>query len=116
MSDSISIANIFLDRYRKDPKPDRKTARSWEKERTRKQIHLHQPINGTINGSINTVNGRRVGTVNEQVKLLPRRTQRRIKRVNYAEKNRVTNTGKRTLLDEESEVYDNNDDEIEEMI
>ncbi|CAI2177335.1 11974_t:CDS:2, partial [Funneliformis geosporum] len=40
-----------------NPRPDYKITKSWENERTRKQVHLHQPINGTVNGTINTVNG-----------------------------------------------------------
>ncbi|CAG8677465.1 13794_t:CDS:2, partial [Dentiscutata heterogama] len=43
-----------------DPRPDRLTARQWEQERSRKQIHVHQPIYGNFNtgtiygGTINT--------------------------------------------------------------
>ncbi|CAG8516455.1 12343_t:CDS:10 [Dentiscutata heterogama] len=126
-------ASQLLDRYQKassllshktsvraqltslNPRPDRKIAKSWEKERTRKQVHLHQPISGTVNGSINTVNGimngGKVGTINEQENPLLRRTSRKINKVNYAENsnsvNRVNNTSKRTyeeLPDEKSEV------------
>lgn len=51
------------------------------------------------------MNGGKVGTINKQVNSLPRRTSRKIKRVNYAENsNRVNSTGKRTLPDE-YEVY-----------
>ncbi|CAG8525117.1 10442_t:CDS:2, partial [Acaulospora colombiana] len=50
-----------------EPKPDHELARRWEKERSHKQVHLHQPtINGTVSGPINGayVSGGTVGTVN----------------------------------------------------
>ncbi|CAG8709332.1 26634_t:CDS:10 [Dentiscutata erythropus] len=95
----------------KNPRPDYKIAKSWEKERTRKQVHLHQPISGTVNGSINTVNGMmnggKVGTINEQENPPLRRTPRKINRVIYAENsNKVNNTSKRTykeISDEDPE-------------
>ncbi|CAG8607048.1 5481_t:CDS:2, partial [Paraglomus occultum] len=60
-----SLANIIKsdhgkrrDRARdllaKEPRPDYELARRWEKERSRKQVYLHQPtINGTVSGPIN---------------------------------------------------------------
>ncbi|CAG8773444.1 33932_t:CDS:2, partial [Racocetra persica] len=102
-----------------NPRPDYKIAKSWEKERTRKQVHLHQPISGTVNGSINTVNGMmnggKVGTINEQENPPLRRTPRKINRVIYAENsNKVNNTSKRTykeISDEDPEVNDDDDDD-----
>ncbi|CAJ0843636.1 1858_t:CDS:10, partial [Entrophospora sp. SA101] len=98
-----------------NPRPDYKIAKSWENEHTRKQVHLHQPINGTVNGTINTVNGTmsggKVGIINEQENPLLRRTLREINRINYAENsnkvNRVNNISKRThreISDEDSET------------
>ncbi|CAG8651037.1 16746_t:CDS:10, partial [Funneliformis caledonium] len=46
-----------------EPKTDRQTARKWEKERSRRQVHINQPIiadihgNGNITGNIGDVNG-----------------------------------------------------------
>ncbi|CAG8562152.1 3022_t:CDS:10 [Ambispora gerdemannii] len=55
-----SIIN-FLNLQCQDPRPDRIMARQWEQERSRKQIHVHQPTyteisnTGTIyGGTINT--------------------------------------------------------------
>ncbi|CAJ0826389.1 21943_t:CDS:10 [Entrophospora sp. SA101] len=107
-----------------NPRPDYKIAKSWENEHTRKQVHLHQPINGTVNGTINTVNGTmsggKVGIINEQENPLLRRTLREINRINYAENsnkvNRVNNISKRThreISDEDSE-FCNEEEEINE--
>ncbi|CAG8636665.1 14387_t:CDS:2, partial [Ambispora leptoticha] len=87
-------------------KPDRNIAKSWEKERTRKQVHLHQRIR-TVNGVNGTVNG---GKVEANSNPLLRRTPRKINRINYAENSkRVNNTSKRT----HEEVYDDEYDEID---
>ncbi|CAB4387417.1 unnamed protein product [Rhizophagus irregularis] len=54
-------ANLLLSRYREDSQPDFKLARKWEKERSRKQVHYHQPtitdINGNMTGNIGTITG-----------------------------------------------------------
>ncbi|CAG8521700.1 9750_t:CDS:2 [Racocetra persica] len=61
-------AQYLLNQYRKasikDPKPDYKRARNWEREHAYRSIYLHQPIfvdrnlRGTVNnGTIGTVNG-----------------------------------------------------------
>ncbi|CAG8554028.1 17291_t:CDS:10 [Cetraspora pellucida] len=133
-------ASQLLDRYQKasslpshktnvraqltslNPRPDQKIAKAWEKERTSKQVHFHQPISGTVKGSINTVNGTinggKVGTINEQENTLLRRTSRKINKVSYTENsNRLSNTSKRTyeeLPDGESEIYGDEDDESDE--
>ncbi|CAG8459959.1 7489_t:CDS:10, partial [Racocetra fulgida] len=78
-------------------------------------FHLHQPINVSVKGSINTVNGGKVGTIKNKQENSPlRRTPRKINRVIYAENsNKVNNISKRTyeeVSDEDSEV---NDDEID---
>ncbi|KAF0500224.1 hypothetical protein F8M41_020317 [Gigaspora margarita] len=56
-------AQYLLDKYRKDPKPDYKRARNWERERAYGSIYLHQPtfVDGNLSG---TVNNGTIGTVN----------------------------------------------------
>ncbi|CAI2191593.1 679_t:CDS:2, partial [Funneliformis geosporum] len=124
-------ASQLLDRYQKasslpshktsvraqltslNPRPDQKIAKAWERERTRKQVHLHQQIR-TVNGSVaGTVNGGTVETINEQGNSPLRRTPRNIKKLNYNEKlNRVNNTSKRIY--EEISDEDSNDKKAKE--
>ncbi|CAG8766457.1 10110_t:CDS:10, partial [Cetraspora pellucida] len=71
-----------------DPQTDRKKARKWEKERSSKQVHLHQPtfVDGTA-----ITNGTNNGTINGTETFIKRdsssigRTLRRRNQVNYAE-------------------------------
>ncbi|CAG8624274.1 12737_t:CDS:2 [Ambispora gerdemannii] len=39
------------------PQPDRKKARDWEEKRSRRQTHIHQPINGNVGNVIGNING-----------------------------------------------------------
>ncbi|CAG8785243.1 11074_t:CDS:2, partial [Dentiscutata erythropus] len=95
-------AETLLNRYREashspsyktnagaqDPQTDRKKARKWEKERSSKQVHLHQPtfVDGTA-----ITNGTNNGTINGTETFIKRdsssigRTLRRRNQVNYAE-------------------------------
>ncbi|CAG8451269.1 15324_t:CDS:10 [Cetraspora pellucida] len=86
----------------KNPRPDYKIAKSWEKE-----------LNGMMNGG-------KLGTINEQENPPLRRTPRKINRGIYAENsNKVNNTSKRTykeISDEDPEVNDDDDDEIDDEI
>ncbi|RHZ50407.1 hypothetical protein Glove_499g49 [Diversispora epigaea] len=65
-------AQELLDNYKQGTHPDKKKAKEWDIERSRKQVYLHQPtikhshkqfhfhqptINMTFNGTINGVNG-----------------------------------------------------------
>jgi hypothetical protein len=36
---------------------DRKKARDWEEKRSRRQTHIHQPINGNVGNVIGNING-----------------------------------------------------------
>jgi len=66
-------------------RPDREKARKWEKKRSHKQTHIHQPLfmDNTINNE--TVNG---GTIVAGTMLILRKR----KRVNYAESATETET------------------------
>ncbi|GBB87923.1 hypothetical protein RclHR1_14400005 [Rhizophagus clarus] len=53
-------AQELLKLYKEGNRPDKKKAREWDSERSRKQVHIHQPtINGTVSGTINSI-----GTIN----------------------------------------------------
>ncbi|CAG8834761.1 5116_t:CDS:2, partial [Gigaspora margarita] len=58
----VEKAQLLLDRFKLY---DRIKAKEWEKKRSQKQVHIHQPINGNLNGTI--INGGTIGSVNSEV-------------------------------------------------
>ncbi|CAG8477785.1 11474_t:CDS:10 [Acaulospora morrowiae] len=103
------FADLTLDPL--GPRPDCKVAKSWEEDRTHKQVHLYQPINGIVNGSINTfngvINGGKFEIVNEQKNPPLRRTPRKTNKVDYAGNSKRVN--KEEISDQNSEMHDNED-------
>ncbi|PKK56879.1 hypothetical protein RhiirC2_418334 [Rhizophagus irregularis] len=49
-------AKNLLDNYKLEPKTDRRRARHWDQERSRKQVHINQPIVATVHGNGNMTN------------------------------------------------------------
>ncbi|CAG8633767.1 8404_t:CDS:2 [Paraglomus occultum] len=52
-SDLLGCLMFWWDR---EPKTDRRRARDWDQERSRKQVHINQPIVATVHGDGNITN------------------------------------------------------------
>ncbi|RGB26418.1 hypothetical protein C1646_674813 [Rhizophagus diaphanus] len=75
-------------RKSEEPRSDKKKASNWEKERSRKQVHIYQPayIDISSSGTINEINGINNSTLKEnEGELSVRRSPRYKRRVSYVE-------------------------------